>query len=448
MTDSASRIGGKKRLTDSNVQDDLMDKLKAFKGTRIKNEDPLIGQIMGCMVPRSNPPSFKIISKIGEGGVGSVYSAVGKDGEKVAIKFLSDEVSENPEINTRFTREATVMNELNHPNVVKLISFGSYGRKRFFAMEHLEGRDFLKDILGEEAIPEQTVNHVLVQACDALGAAHSKGIIHRDIKPENIFLIKNGEDCNFVKILDFGLAIGAYKPIGKSRLTSTNVTFGTPGYMSKEHMESAKNVDGRTDIYSLGVVGYLALCGEFPFGGETLAQIYVEMGKGKPVPPSVAAPDRGISKEMDAIIMKAIELQANDRYRTMEEFKQALLACRAKDAPAAPASKDSQKSAKTPEDEFDAKPTTLWQQGMQPKNAAAKKESAVKEAPVVKAGAEKADAPQEAKAHEDKDHESNKPIILAAIAIVIATAAAGIWYHLNHNVQAPVQNDDNSQPVR
>jgi len=447
MGDSGSRIGEKKKPTDARVQDDLMDKLKAFKGTRIKNEDPMIGQIVDCMVPRSNPPSFKIISKIGEGGVGSVYSAVGKNGQTVAIKFLSDEVSDNPEIHTRFTREATVMNELNHPNVVGLISFGRFGRKRFFAMEHLEGRDLLKDILGEDAIPEATVKHIMIQACEALGAAHSKGVIHRDIKPENIFLVKDGDDNNFVKILDFGLAIGAFKPKGKSRLTATNVTFGTPGYMSKEHMESAKNVDGRTDIYSLGVVGYLALCGEFPFGGETLAQIYLEMMKGAPHSPSAVAPDRKISKEMDAVIMKAIALKADDRFQTMEEMKQALLACGTKAAQAGPA-KDPQKAVKGPDNDFDTKPTTLWQQGVAPRSGSLKKESVAKAAAAPKPRNEKETAVQEAKAQGDKGRESNRPIILAAVAIVIATAAAGIWHYLNQSNQAPVHHDEKGQIER
>lgn len=328
-SDTRSRTkdpAAKSQTPATKTEGDLRDRLAAFKNTKITVVDKLIGQTVTGMVPRNNPPSYRITRLLGEGGVGSVYEAdvIGEGKGKAAIKFLSEEFCEVDEIKLRFKREAMIMHSLSHPHVAEVYSFGSMGKRMFIAMEYLEGRDLLHHIVNETLTVQSTV-HIAIQACDALQAAHDQGVIHRDVKAENIFLLNRDSDGHFVKMLDFGLALSGSQSNEKSRLTSTGTTFGTPEYMAPEHMMSAKKVDCRCDVYSMGVAIYYALTGAFPYPGNNLAQIYASMKNGLPKAPSEEAPGKGITKELDAIVMKAIALKPEDRYQDMASLKEALV---------------------------------------------------------------------------------------------------------------------------
>jgi serine/threonine protein kinase len=210
----------------------------------------MIGQILS---------HYKILEKIGEGGMGEVYKAEDtKLKRTIALKFLPKTMTANAESRARFEQEAQVAAALNHPNIVTVYEIGEHDEQVFMAMEYVDGQT-LKEKIAFHPLPLTEVLEITEKICEGLGAAHKAGIIHRDIKPQNILVDKN----NHIKILDFGLA----KLKGVSPLTKEASTLGTVNYMSPEQAKG-KEVDQRTDIWSLGVVLYEMLTGELPFKGD------------------------------------------------------------------------------------------------------------------------------------------------------------------------------------
>ena len=208
---------------------------------------------------------YRILEKIGEGGMGEVYLARDtKLDRNVALKFLPKEFTKNKDARDRFKREAKAAAALNHVNIVTIYEVNEYEDQTYIAMEHVDGRT-LKDMISDPGsrravpLPIDTVLNIATQIASGLAAAHEKGIVHRDIKPQNILVDKN----NHVKILDFGLA----KLKGVSPLTRESSTLGTVNYMSPEQARG-REVDQRSDIWSLGVVLYEMLTGELPFRGD------------------------------------------------------------------------------------------------------------------------------------------------------------------------------------
>jgi len=273
--------------------------------------------------------NYNVRSKLGEGGMGTVY--LGEHpliGKKVAIKVLLEELAQKEDIVERFFNEARAVNDIGHQNIVDIVDFGKVSIEPglpdtvYFIMEFLEGES-LSDRIRRAGLKMPEVLHIMQQACSALFASHKKGIVHRDLKPENIHLVHRGDDALFVKLLDFGIAKLTGDSSMSSSKTRTGLVIGTPTYMSPEQCEGKGQIDHRSDVYSLGVVMYELVTGRVPFPGDGFGEILVAHLTRQPDAPSKLNP--AIPPEIEAIVLHAIEKDKNRRFQTMEEF---LIACR------------------------------------------------------------------------------------------------------------------------
>ncbi len=205
---------------------------------------------------------YRIISKIGEGGMGEVFLAEDENlGRKVAIKMLAPELMRNAELVERFKQEARLQASLIHPNIVALYTFFIEDNNFYMVMEYADGETLKELIKKNGKIEEETAKRIMLQLLEGVGYAHQLGIIHRDLKPSNIIV---GKDLR-VKIMDFGIA----KALGDRGMTKTGTKMGTLYYMSPEQIKAEKDIDQRTDIYSLGIIFYEMLTGKVPFNTET-----------------------------------------------------------------------------------------------------------------------------------------------------------------------------------
>jgi eukaryotic-like serine/threonine-protein kinase len=271
--------------------------------------------------------NYEIKAKIGEGGMGTVY--VGEHpliGKRVAIKVLLDELAAKPEVVTRFFHEAKAVNDIGHQNIVDIVDFGKTTGERgeelvYFVMEFLDG-DSLQARIHGQPMPFVDTLHILSQCTSALAASHAKGIVHRDLKPDNIFLVSRGGDRSFAKLLDFGIAKLTGDGVSQSNKTRTGLVIGTPTYMSPEQCEGKGLIDHRSDVYSLGIVMYEMLTGVVPFPGEGFGEILVAHLMTQPAPPSSV--NSGVTPELEAIVLHAIEKDRNRRFQDMGEFLAAL----------------------------------------------------------------------------------------------------------------------------
>jgi len=258
---------------------------------------------------------YKILEKLGEGGMGEVYKAQDTKLDRfVALKFLPSNLTTNEEQKARFIQEAKTASAMNHPNICTIYSIEEYdndkGEKHLFiAMEFVEG-ETLKD--KQDSISEKQKLEISIQVAEGLAAAHEKGIVHRDIKPENIMIRKDG----IAQIMDFGLA-KLYSDKNVSRLTKMGTTMGTLGYMSPEQVQGL-DVDHRTDIFSFGVVLYEMFAGESPFKGMHETAIMYEIVN-VDVPP-ITTIKEGIDPELDAIILECLEKDKDERCQSGKEL--------------------------------------------------------------------------------------------------------------------------------
>src|SRR6478736_5139762 len=270
--------------------------------------------------------NYQIKAKLGEGGMGTVY--VGEHpliGKRVAVKVLLEELASKEDIVSRFFNEAKAVNDIGHANIVDIVDFGKtkndFGQDIvYFIMEFLDGESLAARLRRTGLTFKETV-HVMEQCCSALTASHAKGIVHRDLKPENIYLCPRGNDKNFVKILDFGIA-KLTGDTGQSHKTRTGLVIGTPTYMSPEQCEGKGLIDHRSDVYSLGVMMYELLTGRVPYPGEGFGEILVaHLTKQPPKPTSV---NPNLPPALESIVLHAIEKDRNRRFQNMNEFLAAL----------------------------------------------------------------------------------------------------------------------------
>jgi len=252
---------------------------------------------------------YRIIEKLGEGGMGVVYKAQDTRLQRpVALKFLPPHIADNPDEKARFLHEAQAASALNHPNISTIHSIEEAPEGVFIVMECVEGKT-LKRLIQDEKLPAKKILDIAIQVCEGLNAAHAREIVHRDIKADNLMLTKDGR----VKIMDFGLA----KLKGATKLTKAGSTLGTAEYMSPEQA-TGEEVDQRSDIYSFGVVLYELLAGRVPFTGEHHAAIIYSILNEEPQP--VARYNSGVSAEMERIISKTLAKEKEERYQHVDDL--------------------------------------------------------------------------------------------------------------------------------
>ena len=252
---------------------------------------------------------YKIVEKLGEGGMGVVYKAEDLTLERtVALKFPPAEALNETSTRTRFRREAQAAAGLNHPNICTIYEIGEWDGLRFIAMEIVEGRE-LKAMIRERPLPLDRALKIAIQACEGLKAAHDRGVFHRDIKPSNLMVTGKGQ----VKVMDFGLA----KIVDGTQLTKSGTTLGTPAYMSPEQA-LAKPLDQRSDIWSLGVVLYEMITGQLPFKGEVAAAVAFAIVNTEPQLPTAVR--SGVPTELDRVIEKALAKDPRERYQHIDSL--------------------------------------------------------------------------------------------------------------------------------
>jgi serine/threonine-protein kinase len=286
--------------------------------------DPLLGRVLSGR--------YRLVERLGQGGMGTVYRAVHTLMDKpVAVKILRAELASDSEAVARFHREARSASRLDHDHCIRVTDFGQSDDGRLYLVMELLDGESLGHITRRGRVPPTRAAAIGVAIAEALAHAHEQGIIHRDLKPDNVFLARRARGRELVKVLDFGLAkLASDSALGPS-ITRDGTVFGTPEYMAPEQAEGEK-LDGRTDVYALGVILYQLLTGEVPFRTQSFVALLTKQVTEAPLAPRERAPDAGIPLGLEAIVLRCLAKKRNDRYSTAQELADALAPFAAGDA--------------------------------------------------------------------------------------------------------------------
>jgi serine/threonine-protein kinase len=293
-----------------------------------KVQDPLVGQVID--------DKYVILERIGTGAMGSIYRAEQRAlSKQIALKVLHRHLLTEESQVKRFHREAKAASRLNHPNAIVMLDFGrTPDGLTYIAMEFLPGKDLCRLLFEEKHLSEDRMVRIVLQILDALDEAHTMGVIHRDLKPENVMIEPLRSNPDFVKVLDFGIAkirdgVGAEDSSFK---TATGMVFGTPEYMSPEQIRG-EELDGRSDLYSLGVLMYQMVSGELPFTGESV----LEVATAHLTRPAVSLAEKvpGITPGVASLIASLMAKKRDDRPVNAVVARNALMAARGAAAQAA-----------------------------------------------------------------------------------------------------------------
>ena len=273
---------------------------------------------------------YQLLSKLGSGGMGDVFLA-----EHVlmkrpcALKLIRTEASADPKALARFEREVKTTASLTHPNTIEIYDYGLTDDGTFYyVMEYLPGLS-LDQLLAEYGpLPPGRVIYLLRQACSALAEAHAAGLIHRDLKPGNLCISERGGQCDFVKVLDFGLVKRVHEPRA-AQLTADHVVSGTPLYMAPEQALGDEKVDARSDLYALGAIAYHMLSGQPPFQDENPMAVMIAHARQEVLPISCHRAD--VPDDLQQVVLRCLAKSPADRYADAKELEQAIAACSAAD---------------------------------------------------------------------------------------------------------------------
>ncbi|HEY2367601.1 MAG TPA: serine/threonine-protein kinase, partial [Polyangiaceae bacterium] len=265
---------------------------------------------------------YRVERLIGRGGMGTVMLAHHlRLDESVALKFLNPEALKKPDVVARFEREARAVVKLKSPHVTRVLDVEvAENGTPFIVMEYLEGQTLAGLVRGGAALPVDLAVEYMLQTCEAVAEAHATGIVHRDLKPGNLFLTTGADGSAVVKVLDFGVSkFGALdKTSGADIETLPDAIVGSPPYMSPEQLRSSKQVDARTDIWSLGVVLFEIVTGRMPFAADNLHEHYTKLMLDDPPLPTQVRAD--LPAKLDAIVGKCLEREASHRYANVGEL--------------------------------------------------------------------------------------------------------------------------------
>ena len=265
---------------------------------------------------------YVVEAVLGSGAMGFVVSARHKlIGQRVAIKLIKSSYVADEDALARFGREARALVAVQSENVVRVFDFGALAdHSPYLVMELLEGRDLFRELSARGPLPLGEASEIILQACEGLAAVHARGIVHRDIKPANLFLTTRAKGKLLVKIVDFG--VSKAPKATEEELSLTHNSLGSPHYMSPEQLRSARTVDARSDIWSLGVTLHRALTGELPFAGESMGVLMASVMTDSPRPLRASRPD--LPPEMAAIVRRCLEKNAEARFGSALELADAL----------------------------------------------------------------------------------------------------------------------------
>jgi len=279
--------------------------------------DPRIGTLLG--------EHYRILERLGAGGMGTVYLVVHVHlKKKFAAKILNPDTAKRPDALARFQQEAVSASKLDHENIVDIVNFGvSDDGTLYLVMEYLRG-ETLNQILAKGALSVPDTVRVAVPVCRALAAAHNAGIVHRDLKPENVFIARRSGARHVVKILDFGVSKIKEGALAERRLTQTGDVLGSPLYMSPEASRGDADVDGRADIYAIGVMLFEMLTGRVPFTADNYLQVLYKHIQEPPPAPRSLRPE--LPPALDEVVLRALAKEPAARYHRMEDLEAALIA--------------------------------------------------------------------------------------------------------------------------